>query len=311
MKEKPLVSISCLTYNHEKYIKQCLDGLLMQETTFSFEVLVHDDASKDGTAKIIHEYELKYPEIIKPIYQTENQYSKGGGIIAKIQRARTSGKYVAYCEGDDWWTDKKKLQKQIDFLEKNTEYGMCYGMARKFCQSKERVSGIFGADFHNFDHLLKGNVIPTLTVCARVSLVDKYMDEINPYNRGWVMGDYPRWLWFAENSKIKFMNEIFATYRVLDESASHSNSLDRVLRFNKSYVEIQNFYSMKYRNRPVAEFDKHFFSAFFYMKIGDRESALRELSLIKNKNLKIKILLFISRNSFLFSIYRKLKVEKQ
>jgi glycosyltransferase involved in cell wall biosynthesis len=117
----PLVSVSVITYNHEKYIRQCLDGILMQNVNFPYEILVHDDASPDGTADIIREYEAKYPDIIKPIYQTENQYSQGKD-ASKFNFDRARGKYLAFCEGDDYWTDPGKLQKQVDFLERHPEY---------------------------------------------------------------------------------------------------------------------------------------------------------------------------------------------
>ena len=116
MSHKIKLSVICLTYNHEKFIRQALDGFVMQKTNFPFEVIVHDDASTDETAKIIREYEIKYPELIKPIYQKENLWQKGiptkNYIYPKI-----NGKYVALCEGDDYWTDPLKLQKQVDFLE--------------------------------------------------------------------------------------------------------------------------------------------------------------------------------------------------
>lgn len=119
---KPLVSVCCLTYNHENYIRECLDSFIMQKTNFAFEVLIHDDASTDKTADIIREYEVKYPNIIKPIYQTENQYSKGVKPTFEFNFPRAQGKYIAMCEGDDYWTDPLKLQKQIDFLEAHPDY---------------------------------------------------------------------------------------------------------------------------------------------------------------------------------------------
>jgi len=121
----PLVSIDCITYNHKQYIRDAIEGFLMQITNFPVEILIHDDASTDGTAEIIREYEKQYPWLIKPVYQTENQYSKHNGIISKIQYARARGKYLAFCEGDDYWTDPYKLQKQVDFLESNVWVDIC------------------------------------------------------------------------------------------------------------------------------------------------------------------------------------------
>lgn len=120
--EPTVVTVFCITYNHEKFIRQALEGMVMQKTNFPFEVLVHDDASTDGTADIIREFEARYPEIIRPIYQTENQYSQGKRICEDIMLPRTKGKYIALCEGDDVWTDPLKLQKQVDFMESHPEF---------------------------------------------------------------------------------------------------------------------------------------------------------------------------------------------
>lgn len=122
----PLVSIRCITYNHEKYIRDALEGFVMQKTNFKFEAIVHDDASTDNTAAIIREYAEKYPDIIKPIFETENQYSKHDGSLTRIVNTACKGKYIAYCEGDDYWTDPNKLQKQVDLMESNPNCTLCY-----------------------------------------------------------------------------------------------------------------------------------------------------------------------------------------
>jgi len=119
---KPLVSVCCLTYNHEPYISDCIEGFLLQKTNFTYEVLIHDDASTDKTPKIIREYEKKYPDIIKPIYQKSNQYSRGVRPTFEFNIPRAKGKYIALCEGEDYWTDPLKLQKQVDFLESHKDF---------------------------------------------------------------------------------------------------------------------------------------------------------------------------------------------
>ncbi|MCK9431874.1 MAG: glycosyltransferase [Candidatus Omnitrophica bacterium] len=123
----PVVSISCLTYNHEKYIAQALDGFVSQETTFPFECIIHDDASSDRTPEIIKEYAAKYPDIIRAIFQTENQFAKTG-LYPDVEHILPicRGKYIAICDGDDYWTDSRKLQKQVDFMERNRDLSMCY-----------------------------------------------------------------------------------------------------------------------------------------------------------------------------------------
>lgn len=127
MKDQIMVSISCITYNHEKYISETLDSMIMQKTDFQYEILIHDDASTDNTAGIIKEYQKKYPEIIKPILQTENQMSKGVKKLSyKYNITRAIGKYIAMCEGDDYWIDENKLQKQVDYMENNPNCTFCF-----------------------------------------------------------------------------------------------------------------------------------------------------------------------------------------
>lgn len=174
----PLVSIICCAYNHEPYIRQCLDGFIMQETNFPFEVLIHDDASTDKTADIIKEYEAKYSTIIKPIYQTENQYQKNTGILKTFQFPRAKGKYIAMCEGDDYWTDPLKLQKQVDFLDKYAEYSMCsHNMSKLFQESQFIISQDDVAGDLSIDDLVRGKFpIQTATVLYRnySSVFEKY-----------------------------------------------------------------------------------------------------------------------------------------
>lgn len=125
MKSEVMVSICCLTYNHENYIRKTLDGFVNQKTNFKYEILIHDDASTDKTTEIIQEYEEKYPNLIKPIYQVENQHSRGVKITCALQFPRVTGKYVAMCEGDDFWTDMNKLQLQIEAMEENPNCTFC------------------------------------------------------------------------------------------------------------------------------------------------------------------------------------------
>lgn len=139
----PLVSICCVTYNHAPFIRKCLDGFLMQTTNFPIEILIHDDCSTDGTTEIIREYEAKYPDLIFPLYEEENQYSRGGaGKMDLYNYNRARGKYVAYCEGDDYWTDPQKLQKQVDFMEANLEYSVCFHAFQEYDVRSGKINTI-------------------------------------------------------------------------------------------------------------------------------------------------------------------------
>jgi len=243
----PLVSICCLTYNHGVYIRDAIEGFLIQKTTFPFEILIHDDASIDNTAQIIREYELQYPHLIFPIYQKENQYSKGRRLTLRFNVTRARGKYIALCEGDDYWTDPYKLQKQVDFLETNPEYGLCYTSAKVFVQKTSTFSKtVIGSPVESFEELLLKPGIVTLTTVFRRAYCEGYSSEVLPYSTNWKMGDYPLWLYIATKSKMKFMEDITATYRMLEESASRSKSFDHNLDFANSAFEIRNFFADKF-----------------------------------------------------------------
>lgn len=262
--EQPLmVTIRCLTYNHEPYIRQCLEGFVMQKTNFRFEAIVHDDASTDGTAAIIREYAEKYPDIIKPIYETENQYSKHDGSLQRILNEHTHGKYIAICEGDDYWIDPLKLQKQVDFLENNPEYGLVYTMAKYYFQNEQIFGKSWGGKYTTYNDLFRRNTIPTLTVLFRGELYWKYVNEVNPFVRRWKMGDYPMWLWFAHEGQIAFLQEVTGVYRFLQNSASHSSDLTKSISFALSGLDIKRFYN-----------------DFFNMHIGEREFHYKEWCLI-------------------------------
>jgi glycosyltransferase involved in cell wall biosynthesis len=208
------VSICCLAYNHESYIRQCLDGFLMQKCNFNFEVLIHDDASKDKTADIIKEYEDKYSEIIKPIYQSENQHSKGVKPTFSFNIPRAKGKYIAFCEGDDYWTDPYKLQKQVDFLEANPEYVITGHDVNYVDENNHILKESYLIDSCKKDasseELKLDYLIPTLSMVFRAQpLLNEYPQEANLVKNGdtfltAVIGQY---------GKYKYMHDMMAAYR--------------------------------------------------------------------------------------------------
>ena len=319
-----LVSVCCITYNHEPYIRQCLEGFMMQKTTFPFEVLIHDDASTDGTAGIIKEYEVKYPNIIKPIYQKENQYSKGIKISPTFQYPRAKGKYIALCEGDDYWIDPYKLQKQVDFLETHSEYGLCYAKAKCFNQEKQQWEGKLGEDYVSFENLLCENTIPTLTVMFRKILLFQYYREIDICKMNWKMGDYPLWLWIAEKSKLYFQSQTVAVYRILKESASHSQSQERYIQFYQSCRDIQIFFIKRHGELDLLRWVDEYYNIRLYQLCLENDFSIDESCVdyfktnvpcsIKGKLFKISIkykpiecvLRIVFKNKFLIKIYHGL-----
>lgn len=171
------VSIVCNCYNHEKYLRKCLDGFVSQVADFEYEVLINDDASTDNSPAIIKEYQEKYPDVIKPIYQTVNQYSQDVSITKVFQYPRVSGEYVAFCEGDDYWTDPRKLQKQVDALDAHPEVDICAHKAAAFQNGEFHHS--LGPDMESGiipirDVILGGGgFVATNSLFFRASLIQK------------------------------------------------------------------------------------------------------------------------------------------
>ena len=224
---KILVSIRCLVYNHEPYLRQCLEGFVMQKTNFRFEAIVHDDASTDGSAKIIREYAEKYPDIIKPIYETENQYSKHDGSLTRIMNTACRGKYIAICEGDDYWIDPLKLQKQVSILENNINVFMVYTGFKTVDEKGNLICRPLYTDFMKksksgdiFKMLLHGNFILTLTTCFRREVL--LLAEKNNLKL-----DYALFLQAAYMGDVKYIPEKSGCYRKNSKGAMSTN-LDRV-----------------------------------------------------------------------------------
>jgi glycosyltransferase involved in cell wall biosynthesis len=227
-----LVSICCLSYNHEPYIKECLEGFLKQKTDFDFEILIHDDASTDNTQSIIKEYEVKYPEIIKPICQTENQWSQGINPSRRFNYSRVQGKYIAMCEGDDYWTDPSKLQKQVDFLEKNEDYAVVYHNSQALRENGKLDSTLMLKHTSN-KSISKLDVInqpiPTLTILYRN--LPEIIEDFNIV--GIVAGDVVLRTLISRFGKGKYLHNITpAVYRIHAGGTSSSQSMQK--RFTDS-----------------------------------------------------------------------------
>jgi glycosyltransferase involved in cell wall biosynthesis len=204
----PLASISCMTYNHAPFIRQCLESLLMQKTNFPFEIVIHDDASTDGTKEIVEEYASRYPEIIFPIIQLENQYSKGvRGIQSRYNYPRCRGRYIAICECDDSWTDPLKLQKQVDFLETHDEYVLTFHDfrivdAQGQVMDENPLPTEQKKDASRKDLILGNRMTMTLTLCFR-NVIKEFPPEKNHVTNGdtfliSMLGNYGKGKWMGD-----------------------------------------------------------------------------------------------------------------
>ena len=205
----PIVSVRTSTYNHAPYIKQCIEGVLMQKTTFPFEFIIGEDFSTDGTRDIVFEYAKRYPNIIRVVSADYNVGSKANGQRC-IQRCR--GKYIAICEGDDYWIDPLKLQRQVEFLETHSDYSMCFHNAFIYYvqQHNTKLFNHFTDDcdlsMHDAIHFWH---VPTASILIR-------KEEV--YYPNWLVriycGDYPLIIYACHKGKIRCFHNIMSVYRV-------------------------------------------------------------------------------------------------
>jgi glycosyltransferase involved in cell wall biosynthesis len=242
--DSPMVSIRCLAYNHARYIESALDGFLMQETSFPFEIVIHDDASTDGTADIIREYEKKYPNIVKPIYESENQYSKQNGAIRRIVNDACKGKYFAFCEGDDYWISKEKLQKQIDILEQDCSVFLVH---TGFETVDEKNCQIERLEYESFQRLslkenglvslFKNNHIMTLSIVIRREVVFSELYLNSPYKY-----DYALFFSAAFMGKIKYIPTKMGAYRKNPSSVMQNKFAEINEKLRVLYCYFANYY---------------------------------------------------------------------
>ena len=296
---EPLVTVRCMTYNHEPYIEDAIKGFLIQETDFPFQVLIHDDASTDNTAAIVKKYEKEYPLIIKGWYQscnTKSMQRNERSVMRKPFFDLLTAKYQAICEGDDYWTDPNKLQMQVDFLENNPDYGMCYAKVSIFDQkSNTLLKHTAGVQIYSFDDIIeRGSVrIPTLSICIRSKVYEQYIDEIKPTKRNWLLGDLPLWLYCYHKSKIMFLDTVVGVYRVLSNSASHFVHSNAQIQFDHSVYDIWFYFA-----------DIYHIKVRLYEWRNNREA----ISCYNNNNIPLgfKIVRLFSKNKITYSLLSKI-----
>ena len=214
-----LVSIRCTVYNHEPYLRQCLDGFVMQKTNFRFEAIIHDDVSTDNSANIIREYAAKYPDIIKPIFETENQYSKHDGSLMRIMTEACRGKYFAGCEGDDYWTDPLKLQKQVDYLESHPDCMLCFTNAIMHWEDGSgRPDRLFAPGLEERDYkgpeMTEEWITPTASFVYRRSVIESdFYQQVLRHPKLKIVGDIPLVLTCAHLGTVHALADVTCVYR--------------------------------------------------------------------------------------------------
>jgi glycosyltransferase involved in cell wall biosynthesis len=253
-----VASVAMVTYNHAGYIRTAIESVLNQQTSFPFELVIGEDCSTDGTREIVFECQRLFPQQIRVITSDKNV-----GIAENLRRVEGEcrGRYIAYCDGDDFWHLPEKLEKQVRFLEAHPEYILVHTNFRVFYQDSgklgpQQIWRNNGSDDANaYDELIAGTRwVHTLTACARMSVLSPILNTCDePHNTRFMMGDTQRWLELARRGQVKYLPMISATWRQLPESASQSRSPERMMRFALSFKDLLDHYIAKYGCSPAAK----------------------------------------------------------
>lgn len=243
----PLVSVIVTTYNHEPYLAAALDAILAQRCDFGVEIVLGEDCSSDNTLAVCRRYAEQYPDRIELITSTENvcwreNYSRC------VEAAR--GKYIAFCDGDDYWCDEERLAEQVALMEKNSAIGLCYTLAERRNEKGELVGRFpIGEGHTTLDTMLHDWCVENCTTLARRDAVLSYYATEKPENRAeWLTEDLPMWLFVAAHYEVVYINRVTAVHRVFPDSVSHSTSLARRLAFCDSSSNIKLWFDERYNH---------------------------------------------------------------
>lgn len=322
------VTVSCMTYNQSKYITDAMNGFTMQQTSFPFVCTIVDDASTDGEQEVIRKYvednfdfsegsvayhkETDYAHItyaqhktnkncyFAVLYLKENLYSKHKDKSPYLKDWRDGVEYEAICEGDDYWIEPDKLQKQIDFLEESPEYGMCGCRAYHLTELTQKKKLAIGSN-RNLDFtsvLIRGGIgTATCSVIYRLNLLKGYKDFVGAQK--WLMGDFPLWLYLLRDSKIKIFDEPMVVYRILQESASHFKSYEKAKAFQDSVRSIQLFFARAYDETAIPLIENNNNRNQFYIA-SSYGRTIEAINYAKHIKLSLKDYLRIIRSLFLY-----------
>lgn len=322
MENEVLVSICCITYNQQQYIEEAIKGFLKQKVNFKYEIIIYDDASTDNTVNIIKKYMQDYPDIIKPIFSKENKYTKGEQtFLYTFEKAK--GKYIALCEGDDYWIDENKLQMQVDYMEANPNCTFCFHNAYvlymkhkkkvKFITNKPKFKKNMNKD-GNYGpgdiHLIGCGMIPTASFFFR----SEYVSKIPDWFKKCFCGDMPLKLIMTSFGYAHYIDKIMSVYRketgisVTDQWQEKEKNIQiKIARFEKA-KEILDWFNefTKYKYNDKIQLSKKYYDISIllfkknYRKILNKDYA-KYYKILKNDNFYMKLLI----KSFLDIIWKE------
>lgn len=334
----PLVCVECITFNHSAYVRETLEGFSKQETSFPFVCTIIDDASTDHEQDIINgflsdffdfsvggasyrretdDYQFVFAQHKNNVHcyfavylLKYNHYSIGKSKQLYIEEWLNKAKYLAFCEGDDYWVDPLKLQKQVDFLERNEDYGLVH--TNSYTNTEGKITRNFKKTREqNYEEILLNTEISTLTVLMRSNIYIDYLKEIKPWDRGWfVIGDAPIWKYAAYRSKVILLEDITSVYRFHASSISHSGNFENKTKIIRTAHDIKCYFNKYYSPKERFEYlqkliDKSYFQSYlevcaYFGKSNKAVAFLRECK----KDISKMDMLYLS----LFYIIERLKV---
>lgn len=309
----PILSVAVITYNHEKYIEDCLESLVTQKVDYPYEIIIGEDCSTDNTLKYVKKYADKYPDLIRLIVSENNV-----GAMENDRRvmAACKGKYIAYCEGDDFWVDEYKLQKQIDFLEQNTDYGMVHTDFEILNEGRNQKSSrkrLFRSDSERptgdiLEFIVKTNHVGTASVCLRRDLFEASKVQQTVEDEDWGMSDYPTWIELAAVSKIHYMPDITSSYRVHKTSLTHGLNWEGRYKFYKCRFDVKKYYVKKFKLEKLLPFinDMYYRELLKYAIFMKNEDMRAECLEYYKKNKGFALHKFFAKYSFLDGVFRSI-----
>lgn len=293
---QPLVSVLMITYNHERFIEAAVNSVLSQQTDYPFELVIGEDHSTDATGKKVDALAAAFPHIIK-VVRAENNI----GIAANFCRTfrACSGKYLAILDGDDFWTDPLKLQKQVSFMEANPDYGFVHADVNHYYEDSgktepcvNKTNGLHVPDGNLFPELIKPKplFIKTATTCFRKELASAFELE-RAERENWPLIDLLLWMDITHQTKAHYFDEVFATYRLLNESASRTASPEKKYRYHAELYRLKKSYAEKYRcsEEVKAKLEENYYRGLIRIafNLNDKTLARESAAYFKNKNIRL------------------------
>lgn len=320
-----LVSARCYTYNQASFIDDTLEGFAKQKCDFPVVYCIVDDASTDGEQDVLRRWAEEHLENKENGFERHEMLDYGELIVSRLTDRKNAlfvilllnknhyqlkipklpyiieweynSKYLAVCEGDDYWIDPLKLQKQVEFLENHPDHGMCYGNIATIKDGEIIEDPTSSIQIDSVEKIFLNNSIANMATMSRNDLLIRYREEIEPSKRGWKMGDYPMWIWMVMESKIYHMDEVFGVYRILGESASHSQDYKKRLAFLDSTHDIRLFFANRYSldAKLISKINDVYYRDKSIITRGNDKEAYRDaLKRIKRKTAKEKIKYLLS-----------------